>query len=232
MANNDVRGRLTKAERTELTKRSDAKGLVHLAGHVMALVFTGVLIALRVPAWPAVLIVHGVVTIFLFTLLHETVHNTPFATEARVYVLGYALLLVGSIVTGSTLLVLLWLVPLALGQPFLRIYLLAEHGKCPFVATMLENTRTTGTNRSVRALAWNMPYHGEHHSYPAVPFHQLPRLHARLGADVNVISKAMHASRPRTCGTRTELHPNLSIKRFDVAFFRSRKRSQRWKCLH
>lgn len=30
------------------------------------------------PLWPALLIVHGVVAIFLFTLLHETVHNTPF----------------------------------------------------------------------------------------------------------------------------------------------------------
>ena len=25
--------------------------------------------------------------------------------------------------------------------------------------------------------AWNMPYHAEHHAYPAVPFHALPRLH-------------------------------------------------------
>jgi len=29
----------------------------------------------------------------------------------------------------------------------------------------------------VRLFAWNMPYHAEHHAYPAVPFHALPRLH-------------------------------------------------------
>ena len=24
---------------------------------------------------------------------------------------------------------------------------------------------------------WNMPYHAEHHAYPGVPFHALPKLH-------------------------------------------------------
>ena len=64
-----------------------------------------------------------------------------------------------------------------LGQPFLRLYLLAEHGRCATVANMLENTRTTLTNRAVRWIAWNMPYHTEHHVWPTVPFHRLPELH-------------------------------------------------------
>jgi fatty acid desaturase len=29
----------------------------------------------------------------------------------------------------------------------------------------------------VRFITWNMPYHAEHHLYPAVPFHALPRVH-------------------------------------------------------
>ena len=62
-----------------------------------------------------------------------------------------------------------------LGQPFLRAYLLAEHARCPHVANMLENTRTTFTTALVRLIAWNMPFHAEHHAYPAVPFHKLPR---------------------------------------------------------
>ena len=64
-----------------------------------------------------------------------------------------------------------------LGQPFLRAYLLAEHARCPHVANMLENTRTTFTTALVRLIAWNMPFHAEHHAYPAVPFHKLPRFH-------------------------------------------------------
>ena len=66
---------------------------------------------------------------------------------------------------------------MVLGQPMLRLYLMAEHGRCPPVANMLENTRTTFTNRLVRWIAWNMPYHAEHHAWPTVPFHKLPSLH-------------------------------------------------------
>ena len=45
---------------------------------------------------------------------------------------------------------------------------------------MLENTRTTKTTWLVRKLAWNMPYHIEHHSYPGVPFHHLPEFHTLI----------------------------------------------------
>jgi fatty acid desaturase len=75
-----------------------------------------------------------------------------------------------------------------LGQPVLRVYLLAEHGDCPFVANMLENTRTTFTTGLVRFLAWNMPYHAEHHACPTVPFHQLPALHHAIKDELKVTS--------------------------------------------
>lgn len=77
----------------------------------------------------------------------------------------------------SPLLFWVWILPVLVGQPFLRLYLLAEHGLCPPVANMLENSRTTFTNRAIRFVAWNMPYHAEHHAFPNVPFHQLPALH-------------------------------------------------------
>jgi len=73
-----------------------------------------------------------------------------------------------------------WLIPLLLGFPFLRIYLLAEHAGCAFVPNMLANTRTTLTNRLVCFIAWNMPYHIEHHVFPTVPFHRLPHFHKRI----------------------------------------------------
>lgn len=95
--------------------------------------------------------------------------------EARVMLALYGL--GGLNLLWTPLLWWVWLLPALLGQPFLRLYLLAEHGRCAYVANMLENTRTTYTNRVVRFLAWNMPYHIEHHSLPQVPFHQLPALH-------------------------------------------------------
>lgn len=96
-------------------------------------------------------------------------------TEARVLLALYALAELSLFYTSALL--WLWLLPVLIGQPFLRLYLLAEHGLCPPVANMLENSRTTFTNRIVRFVAWNMPYHAEHHAFPNVPFHQLPTFH-------------------------------------------------------
>ena len=77
------------------------------------------------------------------------------------------------------------LLPLLLGAPFLRAYLLAEHADCAEGSdNMLANTRTLLTTAPVRFLAWNMPYHAEHHSFPAVPFHALPRLHQMMKNDI------------------------------------------------
>jgi fatty acid desaturase len=73
--------------------------------------------------------------------------------------------------------VLYWLGPYVLAQPVLRLYQLAEHTGMEFTDDTLRNTRTTRSNALVRWLAWNMPYHTEHHLYPGVPFHALPRLH-------------------------------------------------------
>ena len=97
--------------------------------------------------------------------------------EARWMLIVYALLAAISVALGSGLLLYVWVIPAILGQPFLRLYLLAEHGRCAFVANMFENSRTTFTNLLVRRLAWNMPYHAEHHAFPGVPFHRLPEFH-------------------------------------------------------
>ncbi|MEM6303133.1 MAG: fatty acid desaturase [Pseudomonadota bacterium] len=106
--------------------------------------------------------------------------------EARVLLSLYGLAAFSLLV--SPLALTLWVIPALIGQPFLRLYLLAEHGHCPPVANMLENTRTTLTNRAVRFLAWNMPYHAEHHAMPMVPFHQLPELHKDMAAHLKSVS--------------------------------------------
>lgn len=111
--------------------------------------------------------------------------------EARILLGLYAL--AGLSLIWSPVLLWVWIVPVLLGQPFLRLYLLAEHGDCPFVANMFENTRTTFTNRIVRFLAWNMPYHVEHHVYPAVPFHHLPELHGLMRDELKVTSEGYAA---------------------------------------
>ncbi len=266
---------LSPETRAQLTGRSDAPALRRLALHGGLIVTFGSAIAAGVPGWWALLLPQGIAIIFLFTLLHETIHRTAFATlwmndrvaqlagfliaippnwfrqfhfahhrhtqnpqkdpelivdkpdsaarfmrhvsglptwwsalsvlirnarglnadpfvprtarpaimtEARWFLILYVSLLVISVAAGSALLLWFWVLPALLGQPFLRIYLLAEHGRCPMVANMFQNTRTTLTNRIVHFLAWNMPYHAEHHALPTVPFHRLPDLH-RLAMD-------------------------------------------------
>jgi len=100
--------------------------------------------------------------------------------EARRLLGAYLLLAAGSLALGSAALLWLWVLPALLGQPFLRAYLLAEHTGCPLIPDMLRNSRTTRSVSLVRRLAWNMPYHAEHHAYPALPFHALPAAHELL----------------------------------------------------
>jgi fatty acid desaturase len=107
-------------------------------------------------------------------------------TEARAILVLYAVALLSLLVT--PLLFWVWLLPAVIGQPVLRAYLLAEHGRCPPVADMLENSRTTYTTALMRALAWNMPYHAEHHAYPNVPFHKLPEFHRDVAAHLKSTS--------------------------------------------
>ena len=95
--------------------------------------------------------------------------------EARLHAALYAAV-AAAIAAGWTAPLLYWVAPLLLGQPVLRLVLLAEHAGCPLRADMHVNTRTTFTNPFVRFVTWNMPYHIEHHLYPGVPFFALPRL--------------------------------------------------------
>jgi fatty acid desaturase len=79
-----------------------------------------------------------------------------------------------------------WVFPAILGQPFLRLFLLAEHTGCAFSDDMLANTRTTHTNAALLLLAWRMPYHAEHHCFPSVPFHALAKVNALIGTRTQV----------------------------------------------
>ena len=96
--------------------------------------------------------------------------------EARLYLAGYALLLAISLALHTAILLWVWIIPLLIGQLILRPYLYAEHTGCERTRSAFENTRTTYTGMVMKWFAWNMPYHVEHHAYPSIPFHALPKL--------------------------------------------------------
>lgn len=104
--------------------------------------------------------------------------------EARIYAALYALLLVLSLWLSSALLLWVWIVPLMIGQFFLRPYLYAEHTGCDRTRSAFHNTRTTYTGAVVKWFAWNMPYHVEHHAYPSIPFHALPKLNEIVDGEI------------------------------------------------
>ena len=266
-----------------LTRRSDLRGILHLAGHLVLLAGAMWMVALSsvslwlILTWP----VYGVMLVFLFAPLHETIHRTAFKTrwlndlvaglcgavlvlpptyfrafhfahhrhtqdserdpellfakpaslgaylgqasgmvywcaqvldhfrhaagrveetfiapklrraiivEARLYLAFYLGLGAASLAFESWAAVVYWIVPIALAQPALRLYLLSEHMGCAQSPDMFCNTRTTLTTWALRALAWNMPFHVEHHAYPGIPFHALPATHRLLKDRIAVLA--------------------------------------------
>jgi fatty acid desaturase len=100
--------------------------------------------------------------------------------STRCQLLVYAIAIAISIAFAQPWFFLYWLLPLAVGQTFLRFILLAEHTGCTLDNNSLTNTRTTLTLAPLRFLMWNMPFHAEHHLYASIPFHALPAAHDRL----------------------------------------------------
>ena len=84
-----------------------------------------------------------------------------------------------------------WLPLMLIGLP--RIYgcwhmlltgILQHGGLADNVTDHRLNSRTVYMNPISRFLYWNMNYHVEHHMFPMVPFHALPRLHELIKHDL------------------------------------------------
>lgn len=289
------------AQLRELSKKSDALPLIHLAGRVLALVGSAYLISSTMDTWwvLAALTIHGVQLAFLFALHHECIHLTAFRSkwinhavnwflgallfyppeyfrafhmthhrhtqdperdpelgapmprsklqyawrilglgywrrrigeifshaltgrvpqrfvpersremivrQARILLSFYAAAALASIALSTWAPIMYWLGPLLLGQPFLMMYQLAEHGGTDHSDDAFRNTRTTLTTAFVRWLAWNMPYHTEHHLFPGVPFYKLPLLHRRIQARLQIIGNGYVA-------VNWEIYRNLPIE--------------------
>ena len=79
---------------------------------------------------------------------------------------------------------LIWL-PNVFGTWLLYVYNLTQHGG--LAENVLDhrlNCRTVYMNPVNRFLYWNMNYHVEHHMFPLVPYHALPKLHAIVKDDM------------------------------------------------
>ena len=102
--------------------------------------------------------------------------------STRLHLAVYAAAIAVSLICGQPWFFFYWVLPLMVGQPILRFILMAEHTGCTLDNNITTNTRTTLTLLPVRSLMWNMSFHAEHHLYPSIPFHALPKAHQQLNS--------------------------------------------------
>ena len=104
---------------------------------------------------------------------------------ARVWCVIYAAVVALAIHTGSFVPVLLIILPKFFGSWHLIVLGVLQHaGLAEDVLDHRMNTRTVLINPVSRFIYMNMNYHIEHHMFPMVPFHALPRLHALIRDDL------------------------------------------------
>lgn len=103
---------------------------------------------------------------------------------ARFYLLIHAGIILSSIYFHTLLPVLMFIVPFFIGGSLMLVYGLSQHvGLAEDVLDHRLNSRTIYMNWLNRFLYWNMNYHVEHHMFPLVPYHALPKLHEKIKDD-------------------------------------------------
>ncbi len=150
------------------------------------------------------------------TYIPESAHAAIF-TKARIYVAIYALV-VGSCFYFGTILPLLFIgLPNLYGAWLMPVYGFTQHaGLAENVLDHRMNCRTVEMNAVNRFLYWNMNYHVEHHMFPLVPYHNLPRLHAVVKAD-------MPTPYPSILAAWKEISPTVLRQRRDPGCYVKRR---------
>lgn len=104
--------------------------------------------------------------------------------RARIYLAIYAAVIALSVAIHSILPLMLVGFTNLFGTWLLVVYGLTQHaGLAENVLDHRLNCRTVYMNPIHRFLYWNMNYHIEHHMFPLVPYHALPRLHEAVKDD-------------------------------------------------
>jgi fatty acid desaturase len=104
---------------------------------------------------------------------------------AIIHVAIYAVTMTAALSWGSILPLMLIGLPRLYGAwHHVMTGLLQHGGLADNVIDHRLNSRTVLMNPISRFIYWNMNYHVEHHMFPMVPYHALPRLHQTIKADL------------------------------------------------
>jgi fatty acid desaturase len=105
--------------------------------------------------------------------------------NSRVLLACYVAVFVWAILAHSWLPVVFLFLPRAYGTWLHELCALTQHtGMKENVLDHRVSSRTVKLNPVVRFLYWNMNYHIEHHMFPSVPFHALPRFHEAVASQM------------------------------------------------
>ena len=117
------------------------------------------------------------------TFIPDTERLKVFRT-ARIWLAIFALVAMACVAAHSILPAMLVGLPTMYGSWLQLLFGLTQHaGLDEDVLDHRLNSRTVMMNPVSRFLYWNMNYHIEHHMFPMVPYHALPRLHDAVKHD-------------------------------------------------
>jgi len=104
--------------------------------------------------------------------------------NARICLAIYGLVIASAIFWHSWIPIFLFVLPQFFGTWLMIIHNTTQHaGLAENVLDHRLNCRTVYMNPVSRFIYWNMNYHVEHHMFPLVPYHALPKLHEVIKAD-------------------------------------------------
>ncbi len=113
---------------------------------------------------------------------------------ARIWVLIYAATAAVAVYTQSILPFMVIGLPRLYGAWHMVMCGLLQHcGLADNVTDHRLNSRTVYMNPISRFIYWNMNYHVEHHMFPMIPYHQLPKAHERFKHDLPAPSLSIAA---------------------------------------
>ena len=104
--------------------------------------------------------------------------------NARIIIAIYAVVIGSALFLHSWIPVFLFVLPQFFGTWLMIVHNTTQHaGLAEDVLDHRLNCRTVYMNPISRFIYWNMNYHLEHHMFPLVPYHTLPRLHEAVKGD-------------------------------------------------
>src|SRR5208282_6269070 len=103
----------------------------------------------------------------------------------RICLAIYLVVIAAAVFWHSWIPIFLFVLPHFFGTWLMIVHNTTQHaGLAENVLDHRLNCRTVYMNPISRFIYWNMNYHVEHHMFPLVPYHALPKLHALVRPDM------------------------------------------------